>query len=137
MAGKAAIVGVADTPLKDGVLAEDGTVLQIQARAAKAALAEAGLTLKDVDGVFAAGSWGVPGPGAFMPATLAEYLGIRPRYMDGTQIGGSSFELHVGHAAHAIAQGACEVALILYGSRQRSDTARTLGGRPGLLNGQY
>ena len=138
MARKAAIVGVADTPLQQGVLAEDGTVLQIQARAAKAALDEAGLSLDDVDGLFAAGAWGVPGPGLFMPVTLAEYLGIRPGYLDGTQIGGSSFEAHLGHAAAAISQGVCEVALILYGSRQRSDASRTLGARgAAVLNSQY
>jgi acetyl-CoA acetyltransferase len=137
MPRKAAIVGVADTPLKDGVLAEDGTVLQIQARAAKAALDEAGLTFDDVDALFAAGAWGVPGPGVFITSTLAEYLGIRPGYMDGTQIGGSSFEAHVGHAAAAIAQGRAEVALVLYGSRQKSDASRTLGARAALLNSQY
>jgi acetyl-CoA acetyltransferase len=138
MARKAAIVGVADTPLKNGVLAEDGTVLQVQARAAKAALDEAGLTLDDVDALFAAGSWGVPGPGLFMPVTLAEYLGIKPGYLDGTQIGGSSFEAHVGHAAAAVAEGRIDVALILYGSRQRSDASRTLGPRgPAVLNSQY
>src|SRR5216683_7944428 len=132
------LVGVADTPLRQGVLDEDGTVLQIQARAAKAALDEAGLSFDDVDGLFAAGAWGVPGPGLFMPATLAEYLGIRPGYLDGTQIGGSSFEAHVGHAAAAVGQGVCEVALILYGSRQRSDASRTLGARgPAVLNSQY
>jgi hypothetical protein len=56
MARTAALVGVADTPLRDGVLAEDGTVLQVQARAAKGALDEAGLALRDVDALFAAGS---------------------------------------------------------------------------------
>jgi acetyl-CoA acetyltransferase len=138
MARKAAIVGVADTPLRDGVLAEDGTVLQIQARAAKAALEEAGLSFDDVDALFAAGAWGVPGPGLFMTTTLAEYLGLRLSYMDGTQIGGSSFEAHLGHATAAIAEGRCEVALILYGSRQRSDASRTLGGRGGaMLNSQF
>jgi acetyl-CoA acetyltransferase len=138
MARQAAIVGAADTPLKDGVLAEDGTVLQVQARAAKAALDEAGLALDDVDALFAAGAWGVPGPGLFMPVTLAEYLGIRPGYLDGTNIGGSSFEAHLGHAAAAIAQGRSEVALTLYGSRQRSDASRTLGARGGaLLNSQF
>jgi acetyl-CoA acetyltransferase len=138
MARQAAIVGVADTPLKDGVLAEDGTVLQVQARAAKAALDEAGLALHDVDALFAAGAWGVPGPGLFMPVTLAEYLGIRPGNLDGTNIGGSSFEAHLGHAAAAIAQGRSEVALILYGSRQRSDASRTLGARGGArLNSQF
>jgi len=69
MARTAAIVGVADTPLRDGVLAEDGTVLQVQARAAKAALDEAGLALRDVDALFAAGSWGVPGPGVFVTSS--------------------------------------------------------------------
>ncbi len=137
MAIKAAIVGVHDTPLKDGIVAAGGTVLQIQARAAKAALDEAGLTLDDVDALFAAGSWGIPGPGVFVASTLAEYLGIRPGYVDGTQIGGSSFEAHVGHAAAAIAQGACEVALILYGSTQKSDASRTLGARGATLNSQY
>jgi acetyl-CoA acetyltransferase len=137
MARTAAIVGVADTPLRDGVLAEDGTVLQVQARAAKAALDEAGLALRDVDALFAAGSWGVPGPGVFVTSTLAEYLGLRPGYMDGTQIGGSSFEAHVGHAGAAIAQGRSEVALILYGSRQKSDASRTLGARAAVLNSQY
>ncbi len=137
MTRKAAIVGVADTPLKDGVLAEDATVLQVQARAARAALADAGLRLADVDAIFAAGGWGVPGPGVFITSTLAEYLGIRPGYMDGTQIGGSSFEAHVGHAAAAIAQEACEVALILYVSRQKSDASRTLGARAAVLNSQY
>jgi acetyl-CoA acetyltransferase len=138
MARQAAIVGVADTPLRDGVLAEDGTVLQIQARAAKAALEEAGLSFDDVDALFAAGAWGIPGPGLFMTTTLAEYLGLRLSYMDGTQIGGSSFESHLGHAAAAIAEGRCEVALILYGSRQRSDASRTLGGRGGaMLNSQF
>jgi acetyl-CoA acetyltransferase len=137
MARKAAIVDVADTALKDGVLAVDGSVLQIQAHAATAALGEAGLSLSDVDGLFAAGAWGLPGPGQFMTTTLAEYLGLHPRYMDNTQIGGSSFEAHVGHATAAIAQGACEVALILYGSRQRSDASRSLGPRSAALNSQY
>src|SRR5580658_793188 len=138
MARKAAIVGVADTPLRDGVLAEDGTVLQIQARAAKAALEEAGLSFDDVDALFAAGAWGIPGPGLFMTTTLAEYLGLRLSYMDGTQIGGSSFESHLSHAVAAIAEGRCKVALILYGSRQRSDASRTWGGRGGaMLNSQF
>jgi len=137
MARQAAIVGVADTPLRDGVLAEDGTVLQVQARAAKVALDEAGLGFEDVDALFSAGAWGVPGPGQFITSTLAEYLGIYPGYMDGTQIGGASFEAHVGHAAAAIAAGRCQVALILYGSRQKSDASRTLGARAGVLNSQF
>src|SRR6266480_251426 len=71
------------------------------------ALADAGLAKDQVDAVFSAGLW--------MGSETAEYLGIRPRYIDGTQIGGCSFIAHVGHAMAAIAAGLCEVALITHG----------------------
>lgn len=120
MAKSAAIVGVAESDL--GVVGPK-TVLQLQAQAAKAALEDAGLSLRDVDAVFTAGGdWG------WAPSmVLAEYLGVRPRVTDSTNIGGASFEAHVGHAATAIAQGQCEVALITYGSTQRSSASRSLG----------
>jgi acetyl-CoA acetyltransferase len=83
-------------------------------QAAVAALEEAGLGLADVDGLFAASTQ------LNMPALSAgEYLGVRPRYSDATQQGGSSFVAHLQHAAAAIAAGLCEVALIVYGSTQR------------------
>ena len=83
-------------------------------RAAQAALEEAGLTLADVDGLFAAATQ------LNMPTLSAgEYLGIRPRYSDATQVGGSSFVAHLQHAAAAIGAGLCDVALIVYGSTQR------------------
>jgi acetyl-CoA acetyltransferase len=131
------IVGVADAPLERGRLVWPGTVLSAQARVASAALAEAGLTLGDVDGLLTAGSWGVPGPGSLPTLTLAEYFGITPRYSDGTNIGGSSFEAHAGHAARAVEAGDCEVALIVYGSTQKSDRSRSLGGRPASLTMQF
>jgi acetyl-CoA acetyltransferase len=132
-ARQAVIVGVADAPLRDGMVPGGQNVLQIQAYAAKAALAEAGLRFEDVDGLLVAGSWGIPGPGNLMALTVGEYLGIRPAFIDGTQIGGSSFEAHVAHAALALQAGYCEVALITYGSTQRSERARSLAGRgPGL-----
>lgn len=131
------IVGVADAPLKDGAIAAPGTVLSIQARVIRDALAEAGLGLKDVDGLLVTGSWGNPGPGAFPTVTLGEYLGIFPRLLDGTNVGGASFELHVAHASHALRAGACEVAVIAYGSLQKSDRTRTLAGRPPVLNMQF
>ena len=134
---QAVIVGAAEGPLRDGRLPPGGTVLSDQARAAASALAEAGLELGDVDGLLTAGSWGIPGPGAMPTLTLAEYLGITPRFFDSTNVGGSSFEAHVGHAARAIAAGDCEVALIVYASRQRSDRSRTLAGRPAVLNLQF
>jgi acetyl-CoA acetyltransferase len=95
------------------------TVLQLQAQAARAALDEAGLTFGDVEALFTAGNW------AWSPnLMLAEYLGIQPSYTDGTNIGGSSFEAHVGHAVAGIEAGLFEVALIAYGSTQRSDRSR-------------
>lgn len=134
---KPVIVGVADAPLKDGKFVERHTPLQAQALVARAALAEAGLTLADVDGLLSAGIWGIPGPGLLMTLTLCEYLGIQPEFVDGTNVGGSSFESHVGHAATAIETGVCDVALIVYGSAQRSERSRSLGGRPAVLTMQY
>jgi acetyl-CoA acetyltransferase len=95
------------------------TVLQLQAQAARAALEEAGLGFADVDALFTAGNWAWS-----PPLLLAEYLGIRPGYLDGTNIGGSSFEAHVGHAVAGIEAGLFDVALVAYGSTQRSDRSR-------------
>ena len=113
---RAAIVGVAES---DVGKTPHLTVLSQQAKASKAALAEAGLCREDVDALLVTGaswSWG-------QTATLAEYLRIRPSYLDGTNIGGSSFEAHLGHASAAIEAGLIDVALITYGSTQRSDPA--------------
>lgn len=135
---KAAIVGVAEHDLEKGKVPGGKTVLQMQATVAKEALEEAGLTKDDVDGLFVAGSWGLPGVGLMPSVTMAEYLGIRPSYTDSTNIGGSSFEAHVGHAAAAIQAGFCDVALILYGSTQRSNRSRNLSaGRPAEYTAQF
>lgn len=131
------ILGVADAPLEKGRLQWGGTVLSAQARVARAALAEAGATLDDVNGLFTAGVWGLPGPGAMPTLALSEYLGIAPRYSDSSNIGGAAFESHVAHAARAIAAGDCDVALIVYGSTQRSDVSRSLGGADPILMSQY
>lgn len=112
----AAIVGVAESDLG---LTPGKTVLQLQAQAALAALDEAGLTKADVDALFTAGNWSWS-----PPMLLAEYLGIQPKYSDGTNVGGSSFEFHVGHAVAGIQAGLFDVALITYGSTQRSDRSR-------------
>jgi acetyl-CoA acetyltransferase len=134
---EAVIIGVADLPLKDGMCTEPLSVLQAQARAARDALRDAGLSMRDVDGLLCAGMWGVPGPGQLITPTMAEYFGIAPRFTDGTNIGGSAFEAHVAHAASAIERGLCEVALITYGSTQKSEKSRNLGGRPAVLTMQY
>ncbi|MDP9488106.1 MAG: thiolase, partial [Actinomycetota bacterium] len=134
---EAVIVGVADAPLEEGVISGGATPLGVQARTARAALNEAGLTFDDVDGLLTAGMWGMPGPGQHPTVTFGEYLGIQPRFVDGTNIGGSSFEAHVAHAALAIERGYCEVALITYGSTQKSDRSRTLAGRAPALTTQF
>lgn len=131
------IVGVADLPLKDGKVLTPMSPLQAQARAAHAALKDCGIPMSAVDGLLTAGMWGVPGAGQLPTVTLGEYLGIQPRFVDGTNIGGSAFESHVGHAAMAIAAGHCEVALITYGSVQKSDRSRNLAGRPAALTMQF
>lgn len=134
---EAVIVGVADVALKDGKVLTPMSVLQMQALAARDALADAGIAMREVDGLLTAGMWGVPGPGQLPTVTMSEYLGITPRFVDGTNIGGSAFEAHVAHAATAIEAGRCEVALITYGSLQRSEASRNLAGRPSVLTMQY
>ncbi|MBM4763678.1 acetyl-CoA acetyltransferase [Bacillus sp. B15-48] len=132
----AAIVGIGDVELDNGKVLEGKSVFQIQAQAAKRALDDAGLSKKDVDGLFVAGLWGLPGVGQFPSAVMGEYLGIHPKFTDSTQIGGAAAEVHIGHAAAAIKAGLCEVALIIYGSTQASENKR-LPVKPTTLTGQY
>jgi acetyl-CoA acetyltransferase len=129
MKRRAAIVGVAESDLGR---TPDKTVLQLQQQAARAALEDAGLGFGDVEALFTAGNW------AWAPnLMLAEYLGIQPKYTDSTNIGGSSFEAHVRHAVTGIEAGLFEVALITYGSTQRSDRSRGRGGYTFKLTEQY
>jgi acetyl-CoA acetyltransferase len=107
--GRAAIVGVADAVSPTGELDAHGRALE--ARVIGEALAEAGLTLADVDGVCHGQS----------SVGLAEYLGIHPRFTESTNTGGSSYEIHVEHAAAAIAAGLCEVVIGVYASTPRGD----------------
>lgn len=110
--GRAAIAGIATAGTGE---APGRTSIEILGEAAIAALADAGLSLTEVDGVFAA--TGVHG----LPAlSVAEYLGLKPRYIEGTNIGGSSFENYLLQAAAALDAGLCDVALIAYGSNQRT-----------------
>jgi acetyl-CoA C-acetyltransferase len=91
------------------------SALEIQALSARAALDEAGLTPRDVDGYFT-----VAGSGGTGPLPILDYLNLNPRYIDGTSVGGASFVVHTHHAAAAITQGRCRVALVTYGSTARS-----------------
>jgi acetyl-CoA acetyltransferase len=111
--GGATIVGVAESDL--GQVAEGMSVFDLMAQGAKRALDDCGLRLKDVDGLFAATT-----QSRLSVLALAEYLGINPAFLGSTIVGGSSFEYHVAHAMGAIALGLCNVALIAYGSTQRS-----------------
>lgn len=113
MSTRVAIAGVAESDL--GVAAPGTTPVDLMAQASLRALDECGLTPRDVDGLFAA-STQLP----MATLSLGEYLRIEPRYTDSTQIGGSSSQAHVQHARAAIGAGLCEVALIAYGSTQRS-----------------
>jgi acetyl-CoA acetyltransferase len=131
------IVGAADYPIVNGVVEPGVTAVHIQAAAAAEALRMAGLTFADVDGLLTAGAWSLAGAGQHPTFTLGEYMRIRPRFIDSTNIGGASFEAHLAHAAAAIAEGRCDVALITYGSTQRSDSSRSLGGRAPEHNFQF
>jgi acetyl-CoA acetyltransferase len=117
--GKIAIAGAYEHPTR---WAPEKTELGIIAESARGALEDAGLRLRDVDGLLSA-SMGLSGMGVVQ---VAEYLNLKPNYLDGTNIGGSSFVSHVAHAGAAIAAGLCEVALIVYGSTAASE-ARAIG----------
>jgi len=120
--GSVAVVGVAESEL--GQVAAGTTPLDLMAQGVVRALADCGLGLSDVDGLFAAST-----QLRFTTMALAEYLGIVPRYQDSTQIGGSSFMSHIAHAMTAIEQGLCEVAVIAHGSTQRSLSRATASPR--------
>ncbi len=111
--GRAAIVGAAESDL--GEVGPRFTPLDLLGQATNRALVDAGLEKKDIDGLFSASAY-------YSMATVSagEYLGIRPRYSDATNMGGSSFVSHLLHAAAALEVGLCEVALIIYASTQRS-----------------
>jgi acetyl-CoA C-acetyltransferase len=123
--GKAYIMGAYEHPLRD---APDKSTPQLHAECAKGALADAGLTKDDIDGYFCAGD--APGFGAM---SMIDYMGLKNvRHMDSTETGGSSYLIHVGHAAQAIAEGKCTVALITLAGRPRQGQ----GGRPNFGGGK-
>jgi acetyl-CoA C-acetyltransferase len=116
--GKAFIAGIHEHPTRKAV---DKSVAQLHAESAIGALADAGLGPDDVDGYFCAGD--APGLG---PLSMADYMGLSNlRHLDSTETGGSSYVVHVGHAAQAIAMGKCSVALITLAGRPRSQGMAT------------
>lgn len=111
--GSIAIVGAAETTGL-GVI-PDLSEIQLHADAALNALADAGLKPSDIDGFATA---------EYRPTAIANYLGITPKWVDGTSVGGCSFMLHVRHAAAAIAAGYCTTVLITHGESGRSGIGR-------------
>ena len=112
--GSAAIAGVATFGCGE---ATGFTEMEVLAHAARAAVADAGLKMSDIDGLCTASVLSTMWP---MPVT--EYLGINPRYINSTMIGGSSFVAHILPAMMALQAGQCNAVLVCYGSTQRSST---------------
>ncbi len=110
--GRVAIAGAATYGCGESPGMDDMTLL---ARAAHAAVSDAGLTMQDIDGLATcsvnSAMWTMP---------VIEHLGINPTYVDGTMIGGSSFVAHLLPAVRALDAGQCNAVLICYGSAQRS-----------------
>src|ERR1700685_3375996 len=107
MSGAVAIAGVA---LSDVGRVDDKGPYELIAQAGRRALADAGLTPDDVDGLASTGQGTLP------PVDVGEYLGLRPRWIDSTAVGGASWEVMAAHAADAIAEGRADVILLTYAS---------------------
>jgi acetyl-CoA acetyltransferase len=116
MSRSVAIAGVAESDEIGKV--ENKSSLQHHAESAYNALEDAGIKMSEVDGLLSAG---------FSTLTLAEYMGIEPKYTDTTAVGGSSFIIHIAHAMAAINAGYCEVALVTHGEAGRSARSRAGG----------
>ena len=112
--GKAYIAGAFEHPTRK---ADDKSVALLHAECAKGALEDAGLSIRDVDGYFCAGD----APGVMNTVGMVDYMGLNVRHIDSTDTGGSSYMVHVAHAAEAIAAGKCNVALITLAGRPRSE----------------
>ena len=95
------------------------TSMELAVRASVSALSRAGLKPADVDGLFVC----LP-TDFFSGLGLAEYLGIHPRLTNNNRVGGSAFQTYVLWAALALAAGQCDVALIAYGSNQRTASGK-------------
>ncbi|MGW2346112.1 thiolase C-terminal domain-containing protein [Streptomyces sp. NPDC001661] len=109
---KVAIAGIA---LSDCGRVDEATPYALHAQAARRALADAGLTPDVVDGFASAGL------GTLAPVEVAEYLGLKPRWVDSTSVGGSTWEVMAAHAADAIRAGHARAVLLVYGSTARAD----------------
>src|SRR5271156_5422760 len=112
---RVAIVGAA---LSDCGRVDDKSALELHYQATTRALADAGLSKSDIDGFCSAQT------GVLPPVEVAEYLGLRPIWVDGTNVGGSAWEFMVEHAVDAIACGRIDVVVLTYGSTVRAELKR-------------
>lgn len=117
MGRRVAIVGVA---LSDTGRVDTKTPWELHGQAVRRAVADAGLTKADIDGVASNGL------GTLQPIEVAEYLGLRPTWVDSTGVGGATWEVMAGHAADAIAAGHADVVVLVYGSTARADLKKRL-----------
>ncbi|HXQ48105.1 MAG TPA: thiolase domain-containing protein [Caulobacteraceae bacterium] len=117
MGRRVAVAGVALSGLPGS---PEATPYALNAQASRAALAETGLRPSDVDGFASAGL------GALQPLEVAEYLGLKPRWMDSTAVGGATWEVMAAHAVDAISEGRADVVLLSYGSTARTDLRKKL-----------
>ncbi|EFG08530.1 acetyl-CoA acetyltransferase [Streptomyces clavuligerus] len=117
MSASARKVAVAGVSLADCGRVDGLTPYALHAQAARRALADSGLDRSVVDG------FGSAGLGTFAPIEVAEYLGLRPRWVDSTSVGGATWEFMAAHAADAIAAGHANAVLLVYGSTARADLA--------------
>ncbi|TEA79986.1 acetyl-CoA acetyltransferase [Allopusillimonas ginsengisoli] len=91
------------------------TELEILAHAAQAAVADAGLGMKDIDGLMTASF------SRFLPSlSVAEYLNVQPAWMDSSNVGGASYVNYLLTAALALNAGLCNAVLVVYGSTART-----------------
>ncbi|MFJ8798266.1 thiolase C-terminal domain-containing protein [Streptomyces sp. NPDC102487] len=109
---KVAVVGIS---LSDCGRVDEATPYALHAQAARRALADSGLDRSVIDGLASAGL------GTLAPAEVAEYLGLRPTWIDSTSVGGSTWEVMAAHAADAVAAGHANAVLLVYGSTARAD----------------
>jgi acetyl-CoA acetyltransferase len=123
-AHRVAVVGVG---LSDCGRVPDKTAMALIGQASRRAIADAGLTKDDIDGFGGHGN-------LLPPVEVCEYLGLRPSWVDATNVGGSSWEVMARHAADAIAAGDIDVALLAYGSTARSDVKRRVRASAAVLN---
>lgn len=129
--GRTAVVGAATYGMGE---APGQTATELLAQASVRAVADAGLKMSDIDGVFS-----ILSEDPFSAMTVPEYLGIRPKLVETTRTGGSSFQIHAMWAALALDAGLCNAVLICYGSNQRTGAGGLVrsGGAPFAYEAPY